>query len=364
MAMEDQLGQGAGWQKTKNGFKQALTEIGTTAGNLVVTTARSAFQSMYSFEGAGAGLQRLADDWQSVFNAASVSMDKASAASQYQGELNRALDQRMMKTVEWQRLSREIAENERLASDTSLSQAERQTAISEAMRLTKELYSQQESSAKQIYKWTQLVSNEASDSKEDTKALVLAESEVDRILGEQETKMRSLERLQNRINKGAGGGSSGTAKTSIEAYESALEQVVGKSLAAQLDASIMDEMIRNDLNVQRIFDEGFLERLKSAPEFNKEAFRLNVPIKPVVDVEETQKAIVELADVLESGVAGMSEALGGLIGDLLNGENAWGNFAQAGISVVADMLATVGKAFIAEGMGYEYTLRIDICTAF
>ena len=53
-----------------------------------------------------------------------------------------------------------------------------------------------------------------------------------------------------------------------------------------------------------------------------------------------------LADILESGVAGMSEALGGLVADLINGENAWGNFAQAGISVVADMLATVGKAFI------------------
>lgn len=351
MAMEDQLGQGASWQKTKNGFKQALTEIGTTAGNLVVTTARSAFQSMYSFEGAGAGLQRLANDWQSVFDAASDSIDKASAASQYQGQLNKALDDRMRKTVEWQRLSREIAENERIASDSSLSQAERQAAISEAMRLTTELSRQQESSAREIYKWTRLVDVQASNSKEDTQRTIMAQAEIDRIIGQQETKMKSLVRLQNRINKGSGGGTSGVAKTSVEAYESALEQVVGKSLATQLDASIMDEIIRNDLNVQRIFDEGFLERLKSAPEFNKEAFRLNVPIKPVVDTEETQKAIVELADVLESGVAGMSEALGGLIGDLINGENAWGNFAQAGISVVADMLATVGKAFIAEGMG-------------
>lgn len=76
-----------------------------------------------------------------------------------------------------------------------------------------------------------------------------------------------------------------------------------------------------------------------------------VGIVPKVDTEATEKAIVELRDVLEQGVLGMSEALGGLIADLINGKNAWGNFAQAGISVVADMLATVGKAFIAEGMG-------------
>lgn len=353
MAMEDQLGQGAGWQKTKNGFKQALTEIGTTAGNLVVTTARSAFQSMYSFEGAGAGLQRLANDWQSVFDAASNSIDKASAASQYQGQLNKALDDRMRKAVEWQRLSREIAENERIASDSSLSQAERQAAISEAMRLTTELSRQQESSAREIYKWTSLVDEQASNSKEDTQRTIMAQAEIDRIIGQQETKMKSLVRLQNRINKGSGGGTSGAAKTSIEAYESALEQVVGKAMAAQLESSIMNEMVRNDVDVQRIFNEGYASMIKNVPSLQGQAFSLKAPVTlvPQVDTEATQKAIIELADVLESGVAGMSEALGGLIGDLINGEDAWGNFAQAGISVVADMLATVGKAFIAEGMG-------------
>ena len=353
MAMEDQLGQGAGWQKTKNGFKQALTEIGTTAGNLVVTTARSAFQSMYSFEGAGAGLQRLANDWQAVFDAASVSMDKASAASQYQGQLNKALDERMRRTVEWQRLSREIAENERVASDSSLSQAERQAAISEAMRLTTELSSQQESSAREIYKWTKLVSDQASNSKEETQQEIMAQAEIDRIIGQQETKMKSLVRLQNRINNGTKGGSSGAAKTSVEAYESALEQVVGKTMAAQLESSIMNEMIRNDIDVQRIFNEGYASLMKNVPSLQGKAFSLKAPVTlvPQVDTEATQKAVVELADVIESGVTGMSEALGNLIGDLINGEDAWGNFAQAGISVVADMLATVGKAFIAEGVG-------------
>ena len=47
----------------------------------------------------------------------------------------------------------------------------------------------------------------------------------------------------------------------------------------------------------------------------------------------------------------MSEALGNLIGNLINGENAWQGFAQAGIGVVADMLSTVGKAFVTEGVG-------------
>ena len=352
MAMEDQLGQGASLQKTKNGFKRALTEIGTTAGGIFNATIESGLQSMYSFEGAGAGLQRLANSWQKVWDAAGVSVGKASAASQYQGELNRALDQRLQKTVEWQRLSRQIAENERIAANTSLSQSERQAAVSEAMRLTTELSSQQEASAREIYKWTKLVNDEASNSKEETRQEVMAEAEVDRILGEQETKMRSLERLQNKINKNAGAGS-GTAKTSVQAYESALEQVVGKTMAAQLDAAIMNEMIRNDVDVQRIFNEGYAEMMKKVPSLQSEAFSLQAPVTlvPQIDTEATQKAILDLGEVIEDGIVGMSEALGGLITDLINGENAWGNFAQAGISVVADMLATVGKAFIAEGVG-------------
>lgn len=351
MAMEDQLGQGASWQKTKNGFKRALTEIGSTAGGIFNATIESGLQSMYSFEGAGAGLQRLADSWQRVWDAAGVSVEKGSAAAQYQGELNRALDQRLQKTVEWQRLSRQIAENERIAADTSLSQSERQAAVSEAMRLTTELSSQQEASAREIYRWTQLVSDEASDSKEETRQVVMAEAEVDRILGEQETKMRSLERLQNRINKNAGAGS-GTAKTSVQAYESALEQVVGKTMAAQLDAAIMNEMIRNDVDVQRIFNEGYAEMMKKVPSLQSEAFSLQAPVTlvPRFDTQEWTDISNEVAGIIEDALTSVGDSVGQLIGDLATGGDAWGNFTNNAIQAFGDMAVTIGKMAVATGM--------------
>jgi hypothetical protein len=93
-----------------------------------------------------------------------------------------------------------------------------------------------------------------------------------------------------------------------------------------------------------------------AIEWDKEQIFLPVDIdgkryRFLFDTGAAQAAIVELSGVIESGVAGMSEAIGTLIGDLINGENAWQGFAQAGIGVVADMLSTVGKAFVTEGVG-------------
>lgn len=80
---------------------------------------------------------------------------------------------------------------------------------------------------------------------------------------------------------------------------------------------------------------------------------IEVPLKPVVQKEGVEAAMLELSDLVADAAVGMSEALGDLIGNLINGENAWQNFAQAGISVVANMLSTVGKAFITEGVGVE-----------
>ena len=347
MAMEDQLGMGASLQGTKNKVKRAATEVSSVVGNAFNTGVDQALKAGNIFEKIGGFLVSV----KGITMAAGTAMDKASAASQYQGELNKALNERMNKTAEWTRMSREIAEYERIAANTSLTQAERQAAVAEAMKLQTQLGSEQEASAKEIYKWTSLVSDQATDSVEETQALLTAQSEVDNVLYQQEQKMKSLEKLQNRIAKGAGSGK-GLDKTAIEAYESSLEQVVGKGLAAELNAAIGNEILKNDVNVQRIYDEGFLDLMKKVPEFSQTAeVRYPVKLVPQVDTKAAQNAIIELSSVVESGVVGMSDAIGELVGNLINGEDAWGNFAQAGISVIADMLSTVGKAFVATGTG-------------
>lgn len=353
-AMEDQLGRGRGLQSTKNSFKNALTEVGGTVGNIIISTVDAGIKGITSGSSMGSTLANQLFGGRAVLEAASKSMSAGSDAAQYQGELNRVLDERVKKTVEWQRLTREIAENERIAADSSLSQAERQTAVSEAIRLHNELSGQQLSFAKDIAKWTTLISAAADNSKEETKEEAMAMAEIDRIGGDYEIKLRSLQRLQNRITNGSKEHTSSAKETqqatelTLEAASKLVEQQRALNALQTHNNAMMGRAREASLGWNRISDPTLMLRALGA---NQAVIKVPAAIVPKVDTDAAKAAVVELSDIIENGVVGMSEALGGLIGDLINGENAWGNFAQAGISVVADMLSTVGKAFIAEGVG-------------
>lgn len=76
----------------------------------------------------------------------------------------------------------------------------------------------------------------------------------------------------------------------------------------------------------------------------------------VLDVElNIDKAkLVDVSQQLSSWLAGTAETLsgvlGGLIGDLVTGGDAWGNFANAALSAFGDMATAVGKIAIETGI--------------
>lgn len=73
-----------------------------------------------------------------------------------------------------------------------------------------------------------------------------------------------------------------------------------------------------------------------------------------VSLEPDQKSFIDLTNQINNVVAGlsvsMSEAIGGLIGDLVTGGDAWGNFANAAMSAFGDMATSVGKIAIECGV--------------
>ena len=168
--------------------------------------------------------------------------------------------------------------------------------------------------------------------------------------GQRQQELNALLKTHNSIAKAAGAQAT-SAKETQNATELTLAAAI-QLVEAQREMKAIQDQNNVIMAAARFRLDG---GLASGPGIEGQAQRMaiDVPIRPVVDESAAEAAILELGSVLEEGVAGMSEALGNLIADLVNGENAWGNFAQAGISVVADMLATVGKAFIAEGIGVE-----------
>ena len=54
--------------------------------------------------------------------------------------------------------------------------------------------------------------------------------------------------------------------------------------------------------------------------------------------------------ILISAFESIGSALGGLIGDLITGEDAWGNFGNAALSAFGDMATSIGKMAISIGV--------------
>ena len=255
--------------------------------------------------------------------------------------------------VTQQKLQGDINAQLLIAKDRSQSKADRDAAQAKAVELTNQKYDEQialqKAIADNIAKKNSL--NDINTTPEDLRQQRQAEAQVLALEAQRTQELTSLQRLDNQIS---------SAKASQASSAKETQQATELTLAAAT------ELVKQERALQAIQDQN--DAMKAAARFRLDgalpavegnlqasANALTVPalIKPVVDTEQAQQAVIELTSIVESGVVGMSEALGELIGNLINGEAAWQNFAQAGIDVVADMLSTVGKAFITEGIGVE-----------
>lgn len=254
-------------------------------------------------------------------------------------------------SVEIQAIDNQIADAQSRFRNNQLDANERKAAEAEITDLINQKYDKQEYIQKRI---TANIKERNSLTKS-TEAELDEEAEAERALlsldGQRQREKNALLRTSNSIATAMGKQAASAKETNeatvltLEAARQLVEQQRAlKAIQDQNNAIMSAARFRMDGPLQAVGSSGALQGM---------AERLTVPaiIKPIVDTEAAQKAVVELSSVLEQGVVGMSEALGNLIGNLINGENAWQGFAQAGIGVVADMLSTVGKAFVTEGVG-------------
>lgn len=75
-----------------------------------------------------------------------------------------------------------------------------------------------------------------------------------------------------------------------------------------------------------------------------------VPVTPVLDTESVVDITNELQSVLTSAFDSIGTSLGGLIGDLATGGDAWNNFTNSAISAFGDMAVSIGKMAISTGV--------------
>lgn len=325
-------------------------------------------QSLYDTSGAGGFWAKFKEGTKNYFatNMAEIgtlfsasSGDRAKAKSDAERAAQLASDMVEYKRqerglgIEIQKINNDILAAQNTFRDTSKDLNERKQAEATITELVTQKY------AKQIALQQMMLDNV----RERNSLTTSSEAELDEeanlekgilsLQGQMQQELNSMLRTHNSI-AGAAKSQAGSAKETQQATELTLAAATALVEKERELKAIQDQ--NNAMKAAARFRmDGALPGMETPGNLQASASALTVPalIKPVVDTEQAQKAIIELSSIVESGVVGMSEALGELIGNLINGEAAWQNFAQAGIDVVADMLSTVGKAFITEGIGVE-----------
>lgn len=281
-------------------------------------------------------------------NWANATAQQAADLASDRVDLNRELDASLVTQAQFQK---EINEQLLIARDRSASKSERDAAQAKAVELINQKYDQQLDIATRILANQEAMGSLTKNTDAETRETYQAQANVLNIEAQRQQELTSMIRLENQIT----GTKTSQAKAAKETQEATALTLAAATELVTKERELAELTKQNNLAkaAARFRLDGSLPTINTSSSLQGSAQALTIPalIKPVVDTGAAQAAIVELSGVIESGVAGMSEAIGTLIGDLINGEDAWGNFAQAGVSVVADMLATVGKAFITEGVG-------------
>ena len=299
---------------------------------------------------------RLSMGWQNMLTGADQAQreqamraaERAAALASERVEIQRELDKFVRQEAV---LQSQINELRNEASDRSKTEEERSKAKTQAENTINVLYNTRIGLQQRLADNLRETNGLVSSTDDEMRAQYAAEAAVYSLEGARQSQLRGFIRIGNQLESSSKAQAS-SAKETQQATEltlAAATELVEKERALK---AIQDQ--NNAMKAAARFRmDGALPGMETPGNLQASANALTVPalIKPVVDTEAAQKAVVELSSVIEQGVVGMSEALGDLIGNLINGENAWQGFAQAGISVVADMLSTVGKAFVTEGVG-------------
>lgn len=232
-------------------------------------------------------------------------------------------------SVEWARLEREIAEQKRIAYDKTVDTKTQQEALARATELINQRYGEEAELRKTLadlqFEYNNLAESSVADIDKANQLRIQEEATVARM----NNALRELSERQATVTANAQKEAQARME-SLEAYEKmALSRA---DLQAWSDQAVMTTSIA--LPTQAV---------------SMETPGLSIPVKPELDTSAVIDISNELQSILTSSFENIGTSLGGLIGDLATGGDAWSNFSNAAISAFGDMAISVGKMAISTG---------------
>lgn len=250
-------------------------------------------------------------------------------------QLDDAQDTINLKAGEWEQTQARIAALNLDMMDSTLSISERLAANAEAQRLVNEQAAEEKALRDAIVNIQTRINEKTSDSEEDQFRLAQYAAEAARVDIQRDSTLKALQKKQASLTAEAG-------REAVERQKSVL--------AAEALAKAHDELMAKVAGVTstNLSTSGSLAGLLPAGITGPDG-AIEIKFRPHID----ETAVLDLTNELTGLAEGMSAALGGLIGDLLTGGDAWGNFKNAALSAFADMAIAMGKIIMEAGVGVE-----------
>lgn len=256
--------------------------------------------------------------------------------------------QRSANLVKIAELEKTISENQRIMKSDASTLAEKQAAYEAAMQAISDKYAMQLPLMQKRASLLKEMADLAGSTVEEEDAANQAAAEAVKLKGQEEDEMRSLERLGKSINADTRAQNAALReqleiqKQIAQSREDLKALNLGVSGAPTAGATTAQG---GGIIPQNINTTALQEQINAA---------LGGNLFVEVGIQIEKGSLYDISQQVTSLVSGMAEsmsaAVGGLIGDLLTGGDAWGNFANAALSAFGDMATSVGKIAIECGI--------------
>ena len=293
----------------KKKFTQAFTQV--------KAFAVSALGDIFD----GGGVQSSGERWNDIKKTGEQASAVASKAAEYASKAYDVQKRQSQNLVKIAQLDAQIAEQRRIASDSEESIETRVAANAKAQDLIHQKYQIQRQDQEDLAKYARLMADLAGSTFDEVNRANQLTAQAIQLKAQEESAVRELLEQEKTLNTALEKEMSET-----ERIKALRESMTGLNVLPKLDPAVL---------------KGQAKPLETG---------ITVPVKPVLDSKSITDISEQLTSVLQTLAEQTSTVVGELVGDLVTGGDAWGNFANAAISAFGQMAVTVGNMAISTGV--------------
>ena len=294
----------------KKKFTQAFTQV--------KAFAVSALGDIFD----GGGVKSSGERWNDVKETGEQASAAASKAAEYASKAYDVQKRQSQNLVKIARLDAQIAEQRRIASDSEESIEARVAANAKAQDLIHQKYQIQRRDQEDLAKYARLSADLAGSTFDEVNRANQLTAQAIQLKAQEESEIRTLLRQEKTLNTELE-----KERSETERIKAMRESMTGLNVLPKLDPAVLKGQAKP------LVETG-----------------ITVPVKPVLDNKSITDISEQLTSVLQTLAEQTSSVVGELVGDLVTGGDAWGNFANAAISAFGQMAVTVGNMAISTGV--------------